>query len=49
MADRTGLEEPTWNFTKYLVGRDGQIIARFARRTEPDDQEMVAAIRTALE
>ena len=45
----TGLEEPTWNFTKYLVGRDGQIIARFAPRTKPDDQEMKAAIRTALD
>ena len=44
----TGLEEPTWNFTKYLVGRDGQIIARFAPRTEPDDMEMVAAIGAAL-
>jgi glutathione peroxidase len=45
----TGLEEPTWNFTKYLVGRDGQIIARFAPRTKPDDKDMNAAIRTALE
>lgn len=45
----TGLEEPTWNFTKYLVGRDGQLIARFAPRTEPNDKEMAEAIRTALE
>ncbi len=45
----TGLEEPTWNFTKYLVGRDGRIIARFAPRTKPDDQEMAAAIRSALD
>jgi len=44
----TGLEEPTWNFTKYLVGRDGRIIARYAPRTEPDDMEMVAAIGAAL-
>jgi glutathione peroxidase len=45
----TGLEEPTWNFTKYLVGRDGRIIARFAPRTKPDDGEMTAAIRSALD
>jgi len=45
----TGLEEPTWNFTKYLVGRDGKIISRFAPRTKPDDREMAAAIRSALD
>jgi len=45
----TGLEEPTWNFTKYLIGRDGKIIARFAPRTKPDDQEMTSAIRSALD
>ncbi len=44
----TGLEEPTWNFTKYLIGKDGRIIARFAPRTKPDDPEMMAAIGTAL-
>jgi glutathione peroxidase len=44
----TGLEEPTWNFTKYLIGKDGKIIARFAPRTKPDDPEMVAAIGAAL-
>jgi glutathione peroxidase len=25
-----------WNFTKFLVGRDGQVIARYAPTTEPD-------------
>jgi len=43
-----GLEEPTWNFTKYLVGRDGKVIARFAPRTKPDDPELLAAIDKAL-
>ncbi len=45
----TGLEEPTWNFTKYLIGRDGKIIARYTPRTKPDDPEMSAAIRSALD
>jgi glutathione peroxidase len=45
----TGLEEPTWNFTKYLVGRDGQLIARYAPRTAPDDEDLAAAIRAALD
>ena len=43
-----GLEEPTWNFTKYLVGRDGRVIARFGPRTAPDDPELRSAIDAAL-
>lgn len=43
-----GLEEPTWNFTKYLVGKDGKVIARFAPKTAPDDPELLAAIAKAL-
>ncbi len=43
-----GLEEPSWNFTKYLVGRDGKVIARFGPKTKPDDKELVAAIVQAL-
>lgn len=43
-----GLEEPTWNFTKYLVGRDGKVIARFSPKTTPDDADLRAAILKAL-
>jgi len=43
-----GLEEPSWNFTKYLVGRDGKVIARFGPRTAPDDPELLEAIDAAL-
>ena len=43
-----GLEEPSWNFTKYLVGRDGKVIARFGPRTAPDDAELLKAIDAAL-
>jgi len=43
-----GLEEPSWNFTKYLVGRDGKVIARFAPRTKPDDEALRLAISEAL-
>lgn len=42
------LEEPTWNFTKYLVGKDGRVRARFTPKTPPDDPEMLAAIEAAL-
>ena len=43
-----GLEEPTWNFTKYLVGRDGKVVARFAPKTEPRNAELRSAILKAL-
>ncbi|MDY0150055.1 MAG: glutathione peroxidase [Kiritimatiellia bacterium] len=39
----------TWNFNKFLIGKDGQVIGRFGSRTEPDAPELVAAIEKALE
>jgi glutathione peroxidase len=32
-----GTEAIKWNFTKFLVGRDGQVIDRFATATKPQD------------
>ena len=43
------LEEPTWNFTKYLIGRDGRVIARYGPKTPPDDRNLRARIDSALE
>ncbi|HEY5330972.1 MAG TPA: glutathione peroxidase [Acidobacteriaceae bacterium] len=37
-----------WNFEKFLVGRDGLVIARFAPDMKPDDPRIVAAIAKAL-
>lgn len=37
-----------WNFEKFLIGRDGQVIARFAPKTQPDSEEVIAAIEAAL-
>jgi glutathione peroxidase len=42
------LPDVLWNFEKFLIGRDGQVIARFAPNTAPDDAEFVAAIKAAL-
>jgi glutathione peroxidase len=39
---------PAWNFTKYLVGADGRLIARWSSKTKPEDQEIVDAIEAAL-
>ena len=37
-----------WNFTKFLIGRDGKIIARFDSKVKPDSEEITKAIETAL-
>ena len=42
-------EAPKWNFHKYLVGRNGRVLANWGSRTVPDDPEVVAAIERALE
>jgi len=39
---------PTWNFHKYLIGRDGMLISDFSPRTQPYDDKLVAAIEQAL-
>lgn len=37
-----------WNFEKFLVGADGEVLARFRPRTEPEDEAVVKAIEAAL-
>lgn len=37
-----------WNFTKFLIGRDGKIVARFDSKVRPDSAEVTQAIETAL-
>ena len=37
-----------WNFEKFLVNRDGEIVARFAPTVEPDSPEVIEAVRLAL-
>ena len=37
-----------WNFTKFLVGPEGQIITRFEPKVTPDSPEVTAAIESAL-
>jgi glutathione peroxidase len=39
---------PKWNFHKYLVGRDGKLIAAFPSKVKPDDPQVIAAIEKAL-
>ena len=40
--------EITWNFEKFLMGKDGRVLARFSPRTPPDDPTVIQAIEKAL-
>ena len=37
-----------WNFTKFLIGRDGKILKRFESRVVPDSPQVTQAIESAL-
>lgn len=38
----------SWNFNKFLVGRDGQVIVRYGSKTAPESAELIAAVEAAL-
>jgi glutathione peroxidase len=40
--------EVLWNFEKFLIGRSGDVVARFAPTVTPDDPQIVAAIDAEL-
>ncbi len=44
----TGGGEVKWNFTKFLVGRDGKVITRFESKVDPESAELVSAVEKAL-
>ncbi len=37
-----------WNFEKFLVGRDGSVLARFPSAVGPDDAELIEAVEDAI-
>ena len=37
-----------WNFQKYLLNRDGEVVAKFGPRTEPQDPELIAQVESLL-
>ncbi len=43
------LPELLWNFEKFLIGRDGKVVGRFAPDMTPDDPKLVGAVEAALE
>jgi glutathione peroxidase len=48
LTDSTG-GEVKWNFTKFLVDGNGQVITRFESAVEPDSPEMIRAVEKALQ
>lgn len=44
----TGPGNISWNFEKFIIGRNGQVVARFAPRVKPDDPEVVRVIEEEL-
>jgi glutathione peroxidase len=47
LAKQTG-KEPKWNFTKYLIGRDGKVVEYFPSKVTPEDPQLVGKIEQAL-
>jgi glutathione peroxidase len=41
-------EAPKWNFHKYVIGRDGKLVASFGSAVKPDAPEVIEAIEKAL-
>jgi glutathione peroxidase len=40
--------EIDWNFAKFVIGRDGKVIKRFANRVQPENADLVQTVETAL-
>ncbi len=38
----------TWNFEKFLIGRDGQVVDRFIPKMKPNDPKLVESVEKAL-
>jgi glutathione peroxidase len=47
LGELTG-KKPSWNFFKYLIGRDGKVVDTFGSMTSPDSRSVVSAIEKSL-
>jgi len=47
LTSATGVA-PGWNFHKYLIARDGHVVAQFPSKVKPDDPALIAAIEKEL-
>ena len=46
--DVTGSKDVKWNFEKFLISKNGDIVARFPSKVEPMSKELISAIETEL-
>ena len=46
--DPTDDPDVLWNFEKFLIGKDGDVVSRFAPSVAPDDPELVATVDAEL-
>lgn len=47
-TEPVGPGEISWNFEKFIVGRNGEVVARFSPRTKPDDPAVLKVIEAEL-
>lgn len=47
-AKPKGKGDISWNFEKFVIGKNGEVVARFAPRTAPDDPEVIKVIEAEL-
>jgi glutathione peroxidase len=47
-ANPTTSGEIGWNFTKFLVDKNGKVIARFDSKVTPESPELTSAVENAL-
>lgn len=43
-----GKGDITWNFEKFVIGKNGEVVARFAPRTKPDSKEVMEVLEAEL-
>ena len=48
LAEQAG-GAPRWNFYKYVVDRNGQVVDYFSSKVKPDDPELLEAVQKALD
>lgn len=48
LIDATTKKDIEWNFVKFLIGPDGNVISRYKQKTKPSDKKLVATIEKEL-